>query len=112
MDAFCSVVRVLDRNRVFILGGNKNIDTNLPDTQNATMIYDIKNQKFELSKNLNFKRWYGSVVITGDEKMVMFGGKDIVTEKLSTIPEMICLETRIVMNGITQDLFWHLMETL
>jgi len=110
MDAFCSVVRVLDRNRVFILGGNKNIDTNLPDTQNATMIYDIKNQKFELSKNLNFKRWYGSVVITGDEKMVMFGGKDVVTEKLSTIPEMIDLKNidqgwQILEQSESNDLF-------
>ena len=113
MDAFCSVVRVLDRNRVFILGGNKNIDTNLPDTQNATMIYDIKNQKFELSKNLNFKRWYGSVVITGDEKMVMFGGKDIVTGipgKLSTIPEMIDLKNidqgwQILEQSESNDLF-------
>jgi len=74
MDAFCSVVRVIDDNRVFILGGNKNRDTNLPDTQNQTMIYDVLNKKFSLSKNLNFKRWYASVVITGDEKMFMFGG--------------------------------------
>jgi hypothetical protein len=74
MDAFCSVVRVIDDNRVFILGGNKNRDTNLPDTQNQTMIYDVLSKKFSLSKNLNFKRWYGSVVITGDEKMFIFGG--------------------------------------
>ena len=92
MDAFCSVVRVLDNNRVFILGGNKNQDTNLPDNQNQTMIYDIKNKKFSLSKNLNFKRWYGSVVITGDEKMFMFGGIDRVTFDLSIIPEMIDLK--------------------
>ena len=110
MDAFCSVVRVLDRNRVFILGGNKNIDTNLPDTQNATMIYDIINQKFELSKKLNFKRWYGSVVITGDEKMVMFGGEDVVTGKLSTIPEMIDLKNidqgwQILEQSESNDLF-------
>ncbi len=92
MDAFCSIVRVLDRNRVFILGGNKNRDTNLPDTQNSTMIYDVKNQKFNLSKKLNFKRWYGSVAITGDEKMIMFGGKDIVTKEISIIPELIDLK--------------------
>ena len=75
MDAFCSVVRVLDNNRVFIVGGNKNLDSNLPDSQNQTMIYDVLNKKFSLSKNLNFKRWYGSVVITGDEKMFIFGEK-------------------------------------
>lgn len=92
MDAFCSVVRVLDNNRVFILGGNKNLDTNLPDTQNQTMIYDVLNKKFSLSNKLNFKRWYASVVITGDEKMFIFGGKDLTNEKLSTIPEMIDLK--------------------
>jgi len=92
MDAFCSIVRVLDDNRVFILGGNKNQDTNLPDYQNKTMIYDIANKKFSLSKNLNFKRWYGSVVITGDEKMFMFGGVDRVNWDLSTTPEMIDLK--------------------
>ncbi len=91
MDAFCSVVRVIDENRVFILGGNKNHDTNLPDTQNGTMLYDIKNKKFELSKNLNFKRWYASAVITGDEKMILFGGMDISTDEISMIPEMIDL---------------------
>lgn len=92
MDAFCSVVRVLDNNRVFILGGNKHKETNLPDTQNQTMIYDITNKKFSLSKNLNFKRWYASVVITGDEKMFIFGGKDVVTEDKSITPEMIDLK--------------------
>lgn len=102
MDAFCSVVRVLDLNRVFILGGNKNQYSNLPDTQNATMIYNINDKKFELSKNLNFKRWYGSVVITGDQKMVMLGGEDIVTKKLSTVPEIIDLK------NIDQG--WSLLE--
>ena len=92
MDAFCSVVRVIDNNRVFILGGNKNLKTNLPDTQNHTMIYDVLNKKFSLSKNLNFKRWYASVVITGDEKMFIFGGEDFVTKKLSTTPEVIDLK--------------------
>jgi hypothetical protein len=102
MDAFCSVVRVLDDNRVFIVGGNKNRDTNLPDTQNQTMIYDISNKKFSLSKNLNLKRWYGSVVITGDQKMLIFGGEDVVTKKVSTTPEMIDLK------NIDQG--WQLLE--
>jgi hypothetical protein len=92
MDAFCSVIRVIDSNRVFIVGGNKNIDTDLPDTQNATMIYDVKNKKFEISKTLNFKRWYGSVAITGDQKMVIFGGEDILADDPSEIPEMIDLK--------------------
>lgn len=102
MDAFCSVVRVLDDNRVFIVGGNKNTETNLTDTQNQTMIYDVINKKFSLSKNLNFKRWYGSVVITGDEKMIIFGGVDYVPYIPSTIPEMIDLKKI--------DQGWHVLE--
>lgn len=92
MDALCSVVRLIDNNRVFIVGGNKNPHTNIPDTQNQTMIYDVLSKKFSLSKNLNFKRWYASVVITGDEKMFIFGGQDYVTGKSSTTPEMIDLK--------------------
>ena len=110
MDAFCSVVRVLDNNRVFILGGNKNQGTNLPDTQNQTMIYDILNQQFSLSKKLNYKRWYASAVITGDEKMFLFGGEDITTLELSTIPEMIDLKNidqgwQILEQSESNDLF-------
>jgi len=102
MDAFCSVVRVLNDRKVFILGGNKNLDTNIPDTQNQTMIYDVIEKKFSLSKNLNFKRWYASVVITGDEKMFIFGGKDITNNVKSTVPEMIDL------NNIEQG--WKILE--
>ena len=110
MDAFCSVVRVLDNNRVFIVGGNKNQDTNLPDSQNQTMIYDVLNKKFSLSKNLNFKRWYASAVITGDKKMFIFGGKDVVTEELSTTPEMIDLKNidegwKVLDQADSNDLF-------
>ena len=110
MDAVCSVVRVLDNNRVFILGGNKNPDTNLPDTQNQTMIYDVLNKKFSLSNNLNFKRWYASAVITGDEKMFIFGGEDVTNEKLSTIPEMIDLKNidqgwQVLEQADSNDLF-------
>ena len=92
MDAFCSVVRVLDLDRVLILGGNKNIDTNLPDTQNGTMIYNVKDRKFELSKNLNSKRWYGSVVRTGDNKMIMIAGEDTISKVKSIVPEILDLE--------------------
>ena len=94
MDAFCTVVRVLDNNRVFFVGGNKNEKTNLPDTQKQTMIYDVKNKKFELSKKLKFERWYGSAVITGDEKMFIFGGIDSTRKdsSSSTTPEMIDLK--------------------
>ena len=110
MDAVCSVVRVLDNNRVFILGGNKNQDTNLPDTQNQTMIYDVLNKKFSLSNNLNFKRWYASAVITGDEKMFLFGGVDAPNKILSTTPEMIDLKNidqgwQVLEQADSNDLF-------
>jgi hypothetical protein len=110
MDAFCSVVRILSPDEVFILGGNKNVDENQPDTQNATMIYNIKNKKFELSKNLNLKRWYGSVVITGDQKMLMIGGTDIVTGASSSTPEIVDLQNidkgwRLLEKAKSYDLF-------
>ena len=110
MDAFCSVVRVLDLDRVFILGGNKNRDTKQPDTQNATMIYNVKKKTFEISKNLNFKRWYGSIVRTGDDKLVMMGGEDIVTTKKSTVPEIIDLNKiddgwKVLNKANSNDLF-------
>jgi hypothetical protein len=92
MDAFCSVVRVIDSDRVFILGGNKNIIEGMPDTQNSTMIYNVKEETFEMSESLNYKRWYGSIVRTGDNKLVMMGGWDNVTEETSIIPEIIDLD--------------------
>ena len=110
MDSFCSVVRALDNNRVFIVGGNKNQDTNLPDSQKQTMIYDVLEKKFTLSKNLNFKRWYGSVVITGDEKMFIFGGEDVITGEPSIIPEMVDLKNidqgwKVLEGAESNDLF-------
>ena len=110
MDAFCSVVRVLDNNRVFLIGGNRNEDIIYPDTQKQTMIYDVLNKKFSLSKNLNFKRWYGSVVITGDEKMFIFGGKDTITDIPSPTPEMIDLKNidqgwKVLEQAESNDLF-------
>ena len=95
MDAFCSIVRVLDKNNVFILGGNKNYDTKIPDGSNMSMIYNIQDKKFELSKNLNFKRWYGSAVITGDNKLIVFGGVNRSPKDgyiPSIIPELIDLK--------------------
>ncbi len=116
MDAFCSVVRVIDSNTVFILGGNVNTDIkNSPNSQNQTMIYNVLNKKFSLSKNLAFKRWYASVVITGDQKMFIFGGKDRVPNKdgsvnISTTPEMIDLKNindgwKILEQSDSNDIF-------
>ena len=86
MDSFCSVARVLDNEKVFILGGNKNINTNLPDTQAGAMIYNIKEKKFISSKSLNFKRWYPSLVRTSDNKLVLIGGTDHVNAIQAIIP--------------------------
>ena len=119
MDAFCSILRVLNLEDVFILGGNKNQSfKDMPDTQKATMIYNTNDNKFRLSEKLNYKRWYGSVVITGDQKMVMMGGEDIVTEIPSIIPEIIDLEKieegwSVLKKAESYDLFgglnfeWH-----
>ena len=92
MDAFCSAVRVLDDERVLIVGGNKNLHTKIPDTQAGTMIYNLKNKIFEKSKNLNYKRWYGSLVRTGDDKLIIIGGTDHVAKKPSYIPEILDLK--------------------
>ena len=94
MDSFCSIVRIIDKDTVFILGGNVNKETSQPDTQNGTMIYDLKNQTFTRSKNLNYKRWYGSAVRTGDDKLIIMGGTDIVTYDESIIPEMLDLNDK------------------
>ena len=91
MDAFCSVVRVIDNERVFILGGNKNRNTNFPDTQEGTMIYNIKERKFTRSQDLNYKRWYASLVRTSDNKLVLIGGTDDVNKIPSITPEILDL---------------------
>ena len=117
MDAFCSVVRVLDLDRVFVLGGNKNMDSTNPDTQTATMIYNVKDRKFELSTKLNDKRWYGSVVRTGDEKMIMMGGQDYVSSVNSIIPEILDLKNfnkgwSYLNKAKSEDLFGDTNNTL
>ena len=94
MDSFCSIVKIIDKDTVFILGGNVNKQTTQPDTQNGTMIYNLKNQTFTRSKNLNYKRWYGSAVRTGDDKLIIMGGTDIVTDDESVIPEMLDLNDK------------------
>ncbi len=76
MDSFCTVVRVLDKENVFMVGGNFNRSTSQPDTQNKTMIYNLKKENFKQSKDLQYKRWYGSLVRTGDEKLIIIGGSD------------------------------------
>ena len=95
LDAFCSVVRVFDNENVFILGGNKEPKPNSPDTQNATTFYNIKTQKFTKGNNLNYDRWYGSIVRTAENNFIMVGGAKIIPHKvledsqISSIPEIL-----------------------
>jgi hypothetical protein len=85
LDAFCSVVRVFDNENVFILGGNIEPKHGAPDTQNATSFYNIKTQKFSKGHNLNYDRWYGSIVRTAENHFIMVGGAKILHhEELTT----------------------------
>ena len=77
LDAFCSVVRVLDLENVFILGGNFQPAGRGMDSQKATTFYNVKTQKFIKGKDLNYERWYGSIVRTHDDRFIMMGGSDI-----------------------------------
>ena len=89
LDAFCSVVRVLDLESVFILGGNKEPKETGPDTQKATTIYNMKSQTFVKGSDLHYSRWYGSIVRTPNDKFVMVGGKDVETDEFSVVPEIL-----------------------
>ena len=91
MDAFCTVVRVLDEKKVLLVGGGKNEETGGPDTQAQTMIYNIEDRTFEQSSDLNYKRWYGSLVRTGDDKLIIIGGRDKISLIPSHIPEILDL---------------------
>ena len=95
LDAFCSVVRVYDNENVFILGGNIEPKHGAPDTQNATSFYNIKTQKFSKGHNLNYDRWYGSIVRTAENHFIMVGGAKILhhevlsQDRVSYIPEIL-----------------------
>ena len=94
-DAFCSVVRVFDNENVFMLGGNLEPKHGAPDTQNATSFYNIKTQKFTKGRNLNYDRWYGSIVRTAENHFIMVGGakidhhKVLTQDRVSHIPEIL-----------------------
>ncbi len=96
-DAFCSVVRVFDNENVFMLGGNLEPKPGAPDTQNATAFYNIKTQKFTKGRNLNYDRWYGSIVRTSENHFIMVGGikithHEVLTQdRVSHIPEILSL---------------------
>jgi len=94
-DAFCSVVRVFDNENVFMLGGNLEPKHGAPDTQNITSFYNIKTQKFTKGRNLNYDRWYGSIVRTAENNFIMVGGikikhNEVLTQdRVSHIPEIL-----------------------
>ena len=94
-DAFCSVVRVFDNENVFMLGGNLEPKHGAPDTQNVTSFYNIKTQKFTKGRNLNYDRWYGSIVRTAENHFIMVGGikikhDEVLTQdRVSHIPEIL-----------------------
>ena len=94
-DAFCSVVRVFDNENVFMLGGNVEPKHGAPDTQNATSFYNIKTQKFTKGRNLNYDRWYGSIVRTAENHFIMVGGAKIkhdevlTQDRVSHVPEIL-----------------------
>ena len=94
-DAFCSVVRVFDNENVFMLGGNIEPKHGAPDTQNATSFYNIKTQKFTKGRNLNYDRWYGSIIRTAENHFIMVGGAKIkhdevlTQDRISHIPEIL-----------------------
>ena len=110
-DAFCSVVKVLDDERVFLLGGNKNLHSNQPDTQAGTMIYNIKERTFTKAEDLNYKRWYASVVRTANDEIVIIGGSDVTDlGNASYIPEILDLNKpeegwRLLKNASSWNLF-------
>tara|TARA_B110000027_G_C16116919_1_gene300638 strand:+ start:1757 stop:3688 length:1932 start_codon:yes stop_codon:yes gene_type:complete len=116
LDAFCSVVRVFDNENVFILGGNIEPKHGAPDTQNATTFYNIKTQKFTKGRNLNFDRWYGSIVRTAENDFIMVGGakilhhKALIQDRVSHIPEILTsnedgtLSWKLLKEGASKEL--------
>ena len=120
LDAFCSVVRVFDNENVFILGGNKEPKPGSPDTQNATTFYNIKTQKFSKGRNLNYDRWYGSIVRTAENNFVMIGGakivphKELTPDRISHIPEILTsnkdgtLSWKILKEGASKELLGNI----
>jgi len=99
-DAFCAVARVFDLENLFILGGNykskmdgKEINkkgvVEYPDTQRATNFFKIGKNNFKKGNELQYSRWYGSIVRTAEDSLVMIGGWDIHTQKESIISEIL-----------------------
>lgn len=89
LDAFCSVVRIIDEEEIFILGGNFEPKVDAINTQAETTIYNPKNNTFSKGPELKYDRWYGSVTILPNGEILMVGGKEVRSNKISTIPEIL-----------------------
>lgn len=120
VNSFCAVVRVLDDENIFILGGDekpmghssKGYKDSGPDTQRATTKFNMKSKKLSFLSNLNYHRWYGSVVRLSDDRLIMFGGIDnanltnnLDIERVATTPEILEKDK----NG---KLSWRVLENL
>tara|TARA_A100001388_G_scaffold267118_1_gene240904 strand:+ start:1234 stop:3102 length:1869 start_codon:yes stop_codon:yes gene_type:complete len=108
MDAFCGFARVINPNTVFLAGGNKLGQR--PDSQRGTQIFDVKNNSFSKLKDLNYPRWYGSLIRTSDDKFIMVGGIDLLNDIPSTTPEILDLNSisdgwKILNKAESDDLF-------
>lgn len=108
MDAFCGFARVINPNNVFLAGGNKLGQR--PDSQRGTQIFDVKNNSFSKLKDLNYPRWYGSLIRTSDDKFIMVGGIDLLNDIPSTTPEILDLNSisdgwKILNKAESDDLF-------
>ena len=104
VNSFCSIIKVIDSENVFILGGDekqarKNKLKSGPDTQKATVLYNIKNKKFRRFADLNYERWYGSAVRLKNDQILILGGRDnadltdnLDIDRESTVPEILIKE--------------------
>ena len=51
--------------------------------------YKVKDEKFIKGNDLNYPRWYGSIIRTEDDEFVMVGGEEIVSGTKSITPEIL-----------------------
>ncbi len=111
MDSFCTLARVIDRNTLIMVGGNNSMPQGQrKDSQRSTQFLDLNDFTFKPGKELKHPRWYGSVVRTGDEKLIILGGENVDTDEPSIIPEILDLNSmsngwRELVNAESSDLF-------
>ena len=81
VNSFCSIIRVMDNENVFLLGGDekplrKNRLKSGPDTQKSTLLFNINNYSFSKLEDMNYPRWYGSDVRLKNDDLLILGGRD------------------------------------